>query len=61
MKNFTIQLEMNLQDTSLVFNIDSVSGTLLKLSASQSESNIDPTTGASVNYDYGIIWDLDRN
>ena len=54
-------LEMNLQDTSLVFNIDSVSGTLLKLSASQSESNIDPTTGASVNYYYGIIWDLDRN
>jgi len=54
-------LEMNLQDTSLIFNIDSVSGTLLKLSASQSESNIDPTTGASVNYDYGIIWDLDRN
>ena len=54
-------LEMNLQDTSLVFNIDSVSGTLLKLSASQSESNIDPTTGASVNYDYGILWDLNRN
>ena len=54
-------IEMYFQDTSLVFNIDSVSGSFLKLFTSQSESAVDPTTGASINYNYGLVWDLNRN
>ena len=54
-------LSMNLQDTSLIFSIDSINGTFIRLYSSQSESNTDPTTGASINYNYDITWDLSRN
>jgi hypothetical protein len=54
-------LSMNLQDTSLIFSIDSINGTFIRLYSSQSESNTDPTTGASINYNYNITWDLSRN
>ena len=51
-------IAMNLQDTSLVFSIDSVSGTFLRLYSSQSESTTDPNTGANIDYNYNITWDL---
>lgn len=54
-------IAINLQDTSLVFSIDSVSGTFLRLYSSQSESTTDPNTGANIDYNYNITWDLSRN
>ena len=54
-------LLMTLQDTSLTFTIDSLYGPFLRLYSYQSQTTTDPTTGAEVNYNYSLNWDLNRN
>ena len=54
-------LLMTLQDTSMTFTIDSVYGPFLRLYSYQSQTTTDPTTGAEVNYNYSLNWDLNRN
>ena len=54
-------LMMNLPDTSLLFTIDSIFGPLLRLYSSESQTTTDQTTGAEINYNYNLTWDLNRN
>ena len=54
-------LLMTLQDTSLLFTIDSVYGPFLRLYSYESQTTTDPSTGAEISYNYDLTWDLNRN
>lgn len=54
-------LSLSMDDTTLIFNIDTVSGTFMRIISSGSDSETDPSTGAVTDYNYDIKMEFNRN
>jgi hypothetical protein len=52
-------LSLTIDDTTLVFNIDTVSGTFMRIISSGSESELDQ--GITIDYNYEIKMEFNRN
>ena len=54
-------LSLSMDDTTMIFNIDTVSGTFMRIISSGSDSETDPSTGMVTDYNYDIKMEFNRN
>ncbi len=54
-------LSLSMDDTTIVFNIDTLSGTFMRIISNGSESDTDPSTGMVIDYTYDVKMEFDRN